>query len=212
MARHTTRNGDRDLPQNPAYASKYAELVEQLIPKGAVQIDISFPPYWKAVELTGFRAIPLKRDETQKFYDAETDTYIPFTRIHWKNVGPDLECRRGPVDDGVVETVQTGRIFTTGAFKSLPLEQYFGLELTVICKEKTKLPPNEHSQGRPRTMWMFETWATPETYQLIESRREEDIKRLIEIQRAADRIAVEEMARLNAHRKIGSTVGIPVSA
>lgn len=210
MAKHITRSGDADLAANPAYQDKMKALMEQLVPKGAVQLDISFPPYWKAELTSGFRAIPLRRDETQKFYDVDDDIWIPFVRYHWKNTGPALDCRRGAVDDGVIETVETGRIFTTSAFAGLPLEKYFGFEMTVLCVDQRKLPPNQNSKGQPRKFWEFQTFVMPEVYAQIESRREEDMRHIIQLQRNADRLALEEMARINAHRNLGSNIGIPV--
>jgi hypothetical protein len=211
MAKHTTRSGDADLANNPVYVDKLKLLMDQLVPKGAVQMDISFPPYWKAAELTGFRGIPLKLDESQKFYNVETDEWVPFARWHWKNTGGPLDCRRGAVDDGEIETVQPGRVFTTSAFAGLPLSSYIGFEMTIICKASTKLPANDRSGGKPRSFWVFETYVMPEVYARIESKRDEDMQYIIQLQRNADRLALEEMTRINAHRKLGSTIALPTN-
>lgn len=200
--RRPARVIDPNIQENPAFVSKMEALMSTLVPDGWTKLDISFPPYWKADLATGFRAICLKREEPRNEQD--------FVRYHWKNTGPALDCRRGSVRDGEIETVESGRIFTTGAFAGLPLHKYFGFEMTVICAEMRQLAGNEESDWAPRDFWVFDTYVSPETQQLIESRREEDMAIVARAARQADILAVEEMERINAHKRLGSNIGIPV--
>lgn len=200
--RRPERVVDPNLQNNPAFISKMEALMSTLVPEDWTKLDVSFPPYWKADLATGFRAVILKREDPRNEKD--------FTRYHWKNTGPALDCRRGSVADGEIETVETGRIFTTGAFAGLPLHKYFGFELTVICADIRKLPGNEESDWVQRDFWVFDTWVSPETQKLVESRREEDMAIVARASRQADIMAIEEMERINAHRRLGSNIGIPV--
>lgn len=217
MAKHADRNGDpalRELKErqraelaekrrevkenNPVYQEKM-EALRALIREGAQKVDLSFPPYWKAAELTGFRAVLLKRDDR----DIKPDGTV-FTRFHWKNTGPGpLDCRRGKVEDGVIESVPVGAIFTTSNFAGLPLQKWFGFEVTVLCIESRTLPGNEKSEYVERDFWEFEGHLMPEDIARIESKDQEDMLFVIEAQRQADREAVIEMARLNSAQRIG---------
>lgn len=195
---------DPNLQNNPAFVSKMEATMAALLPEGSeyIKLDVSFPPYWKAELATGFRAQVLKREDPRNERD--------FTRYHWKNLGPAIDCRRGSVSDGEIETVETGRIFTTGAFAGLPLDKYFGFELTIICSDLRQLPGNEASEFAPRDFWVFDTYVTPQVHALIESRRDEDMQLVARAARNAELIAIEEMERINAHKRLGSNIGIPV--
>ena len=196
------RNIDPDLKNNPAFKSKIEALMAAIVPENWTKLDISFPPYFKAELATGFRAKVLSYEAPRNERD--------FGRFVWQNTGPAIDCRRGAVADGEIETVETGRIFTTGAFAGLPLEKYFGFELAVIVADMRQLPGNEDSDWVPRDFWVFETHVSPETLAMIESQREEDIQFKIAAARNAKRLAVAEMERINAHKELGSNIGIPV--
>jgi hypothetical protein len=186
------------LENNPAYQEKLKAL-RGLIREGAQKVDLSFPSYWKAEVLTGFRAVLLKRDDR----DVKPDGKV-FIRYHWRNTGPaPLDCRKGKVSDGVIESIPIGGIFTTSHFAGLPLHKWYGFEVTVLCLDKRKLPGNEESEWVERDMWDFEGHLMPEDIARIESKDQDDMLFVIEAQRMADRSAVMEMARLNSAERIG---------
>lgn len=193
---------DPNLKENPAYVGKMEALMSALLPGDFVKLDLNFPPYYKAELATGFRGIVLKREDPRNEKD--------FTRYHWKNTGPAFDCRRGAVADGELEAVETGRIFTTGAFGGLPLDKYFGFEVVVICADSRQLPGTEESNWVVRDFWVFDTYVSPETNALLESRREEDMQFVARAARNAQLLAIEEMERINAHKRLGSNIGIPV--
>lgn len=217
MANHSKRDGDPEIQrlkreqreqleakrqamkeENPVYQEKLAAL-KSLIREGAQKVDLTFPAYWKAAELTGFRAILLRRDER----DVKPDGSV-FTRYHWRNTGPaGLDCRKGRVEDGVIETVPINGIFTTSHFAGLPLHKWFGFEVTVLCLRSDTLPGNEASGYVERDFWVFEGHLMPDDIKKIESKDQQDMLFVIEAQRQADRTAVLEMARLNSAERIG---------
>ena len=217
MANHTKRDGDPEIQrlkreqreqleakrqamkeENPVYQEKLAAL-KTLIREGQQKVDLSFPPYWKAAELTGFRAVLLRRDDR----DVKPDGSV-FTRYHWKNTGPaPLDCRQGKVEDGVIVTVPIGGIFTTSHFAGLPLHKWYGFEATVLCITSRTLAGNAESNFVERDFWEFEGHLMPDDIKKIESKDQEDMLFVIEAQRQADRTAVMEMARLNSAERIG---------
>ena len=224
--KHSVRDGDPEIQRlkqeqreqlearrrevkenNPVYQEKL-EALRKLIRKGQQKVDLSFPPYWKAAELTGFRAQLLRRDDR----DVKPDGSV-FTRFHWKNTGDEpLQCRQGKVEDGVIVDVPVGGIFTTSNFAGLPLHKWFGFEVTVLCMDQRQLPGNEASEWKPRDFWEFEGHLMPEDIARIESKDQEDMLFVIEAQRAADRAAVMEMARLNSAERLGMAEKLRVEA
>lgn len=223
MANHTKKDGDADIARlkqeqreqlaakrrevkesNPVYQEKRAALAD-LIRPGMEKLDLNFPPYWKAEEMTGFRAKLLRRDERDRKDDGTV-----FTRFHWQNTGPGpLDCRRGRVEDGVIETVPVGAIFTTGDFKGLPMDNWYGIEVTVICIEMDKLPGNAESEWVERDFWRWEAHVDPADKLLIESRKVEDMERVMRLQRAAEDMADAEMIRLNTIEKLQRRQAVP---
>lgn len=215
--RRPARNIDPNMKDNPAYQTKMQALVSTLIPEGFKKLDISFPPYWKADIATGFRAIVLRREDPKlEFKDdgsvGQKEGPGQFSRYLWKNTGLPLDCRRGAVADGEIETIDVGRIFSTSAFGGLNLDKYLGCELAVLCVDIRQLPGTKESNFAPRDMWVFDTYVSDETEKLIESRAEGDMLRLQEAQREADLLAQAEMMKLNATRKLQAAahIGIPV--
>lgn len=220
MANHTKKDGDAEIARmkqeqrdalaakkremkesNPVYQEKRAALASLLRP-GMEKLDLNFPPYWKAEEMSGFRAKLLRRDERDRKDDGSV-----FTRFHWQNTGPGpLDCRRGRVEDGVIETVPVNGIFTTGDFKGLPMDEWYGCEVAVICLEMDKLPGNAESEYVERDFWRFEAHVSTEDKLLIESRKVEDMERRQRMILAAEAQADAEMIRLNTVTKIASKV------
>jgi hypothetical protein len=89
--------------------------------------------------------------------------------------------------------------FSISAYKALPLDRYFGLEVAVICTAlRTGLPPTEDSEGMPRDMWVWKMMVSPQVKELLVSRRKEDMAFLKEAQRIAGRKHLEELARSQA--------------
>lgn len=205
MAKHQKTDGDETLAQrnggsqteealaeNLTYGEDMQALAAELgVTKDMVKADIGFPPYWKADMAKGFRGIILMRDER----DPE------FVRYHIENTGPRaLDCQQGSVDDGVVESVAPGSIFTCSAYGALPLDRFFGFEVVVMVTGSRKLPGNKRSNGVPRDMWEFKVLVKPEIDALLKSRRAEDAKHVSLLQQAAKRKALEEVTLLNAKR------------
>ena len=216
MVTHKSRGGDEELRKfreqqrqelqekrqemldnNPVYQEKLKAL-KALIREGAQKADLTFPPYFKIDEMTGFRGILLRRDDR----DVKDDGTV-FIRYHWRNTGPEpLDCRRGKVEDGVIETVPVGGVFTTGHFGNLPFQKWFGFEVTVLALEKRTMPANSKIP-LDHTFWTCEAHLMPEDLAKIEARDEESMQFVIQAQLAADREAVREMARLNSAERLG---------
>lgn len=200
---------DPNFRSNPAFQSKLEATMAAIVPANFVQLDISFPPYWKCELATGFFAKVLGLEPARNERD--------FDRWLWQNQGPAIDCRRGKVNDGEIETVEKGRIFTTGAFGGLRLENYIGFELAVICEGQRQLDGNEESGYAPRTFWEFKVMVSPETLAQIQSTRDQDVQFRIAAARQAKLLAIQEMERLNVGKRLGlghqpvmETTGIPV--
>jgi len=161
-----------------------------LIPKDFVETEIGFPPYWKASLNKGFRGIVLGYD------DRDPD----FVRIHIENTGPALDCQKGPVDDGVIQTVNTGRIFTISKFGALPLEQYIGVDVVVICTGSRKLPGNEASRNVPRDLWEWRVFVSKDVETLLRSRRTKEREQLRLLQQEARSKMLGEIATIQARK------------
>jgi len=182
-------------PMAPDLAGIPAELAG-LIPEEFVETEIGFPPYWKAGVEKGFRGIILGYD------DRDPD----FVRIHIENTGPMLQCQRGPVDDGVVQMVNTGRIFTISKFGALPLEQYIGVDVVVICTGSRKLPGNEASRNVPRDLFEWRVFVSKDVENLLRSRRATEREHLKKLQEEARMKMLGEIANINA-RKLAEKTG-----
>lgn len=183
--------------REPKNIDELPEEVQQEIasaaPEGWVEEAVGFPPYWKPDLGKSFRGVVLMRDERDP----------NFVRYHIEAREP-VDCQRGPADDGVVETVGTGEIFTTSAFAALPLDRFFGFEVFVLVKGSRRLPGNESSNNMPRDLWEFKVLVSPETKKLLDSQRKENIAYLKELRATANRKAMENMMRLNeANAKSG---------
>lgn len=161
-----------------------------LIPQEFVETEIGFPPYWKAAVNKGFRGIILGYD------DRDPD----FVRIHIENSGMPLDCQRGPVDDGVISTVPVGRIFTISKFGALPLEQYIGVDVVVLCVGSRKLPGNEASRNVPRDLFEWRVFVSKDVENLLRSRRAQEREQLAKLQQEARNKMLAEIATINAKK------------
>lgn len=185
--RHSRRTVDTNI-ENPAYQEDLAATMAAVVPEGYVEEQVTFPPYWKPDVAKGWRGIVIARDER----DVKFPRYIIESMVT-------IDCRTGKVTDGEIVTVTPGMNFSISAYKALPLDRYFGLEVAVICKElRSGLPPTEESDGMPRDMWVWQMFVSPEVKALLTSRRKEDMAYLKEAQRLAQRKHLEELARSQA--------------
>lgn len=215
--KHTTTDGDAALAarangETPSTEKKDAiatvssdaslagldPALQALIPKNFVETDIGFPPYWKADVNKGFRGIILGFD------DRDPD----FVRIHIENTGPALDCQRGPVDDGVVSTVQPGRIFTIGKFGALPLEGFIGVEVVALCVGKRKLPGNEASRNVPRDLYEWRMLVAKEVEELMKGRRQKERDQLRKLQEEARGKMLAEIASIQAKKLAENSGGV----
>ncbi len=172
-----------NLKGNPEYDAQMAATLELLVPAGYTEVNLTFPPYWKPTIGQGFRATVLYRDEREE----------SFPRYVLQSATK-LDCRKGPVDDGEIITIQQGMNFSIGVYASLPLERFFGLELVAIATGMQRLPANKN-RDIPYDMWQFRTMVNPEVMKKITSNREEDVRFLQEAQRNAHREMLKELAR-----------------
>ncbi len=201
---------DPSYKDNPAFKSKLEATMAAIVPENFQRLDISFPPYWKAALAEGFFGQVLGLEPARNERD--------FDRWLWRNAGPSLDCRRGSVKDGEIETIEKGRIFTTGAFGGLRLENYIGFELAVICAGQDELPGNEESDWAPRSFWRFDVYVSPETLAMIDSQRDEDVQFRIAAGKQAKRAMIAEMERINVGKRLGAagpqifdTTGVPAA-
>ena len=207
MAKHTRTNGDENLigrnihspevlAQNTVYQEDMDAELKRLFGEEAeefVKGDIGFPPYWKPNIAKGFRGIILARDIRNP----------QFQRYQVENTGPAFDCRSGPARDGVLMTVETGQIFSISAWRALPLDKYFGLEVVVVAVGKDEgLPPNDESNGQPRDMWRWSLWTKKENQRLLASQTKEDLQFLVAQQREARRKMLVSMATLNPDNQL----------
>jgi hypothetical protein len=153
--------------------AELASLMKEFTPEGWKEESIGFPPYWKAEPGSGCRGIMMALDRRDE----------QFPRYHIEATIP-LDCRRGPVDDGEIVTVGTGEIFTMSTYAGLPLENYMGFEVAILCTGLRKLPPNEYSEGLPRDFLVFKTFVSNEVHTLLKSRRKEDALLVAEARRS----------------------------
>lgn len=190
-SRHTTRTVNTNpeaLNENPAYQQDMAATMQAIVPEGYVEEQVTFPPYWKPDVAKGWRGIVIARDERE----------VKFPRYIIESAVT-IDCRTGKVNDGEIVTVTPGMNFSISAYKALPLDRYFGLEVAVICTAlRTGLPGTEESEGMPRDMWVWKMMVSPQVKELLVSRRKEDMAFLKEAQRIAGRKHLEELARSQA--------------
>lgn len=171
------------LQGNPEYEKDLAATIELLVPAGYTDVNLTFPPYWKPVIGQGFRATVLYRDEREE----------SFPRYVLQSATK-LDCRKGPVDDGEILSIQPGMNFSIGVYAALPLERFFGLELVAIATGMQRLPANKNRE-LPYDMWQFRTLVAPEVLKKITSNREEDVRFLQDAQRSAHREMLKELAK-----------------
>jgi len=188
---HTTRTVNTNpeaLADNPAYQTDMAATMAAVVPEGYVEEQVTFPPYWKPDVAKGWRGTVIARDERE----VKFPRYIIESAIT-------IDCRTGKVTDGEIVTVTPGMNFSISAYKALPLDRYFGLEVAVICTAlRTGMAPTEESEGMPRDMWVWKMLVHPDVKKLLDSRKKEDMAFLREAQRIAGRKHLEELARSQA--------------
>jgi hypothetical protein len=138
------------------------------IPKGWVEEQVGYAPYWKAVkEGDAFIGRVLMRDERNE----------EFVRYILECTKAPVVCARGPAEGAEEVIVNVGEEFTCSAYAALPLDRFYGLEVMVIAKGKRKLnPTNDNPQKRD--LWEFRVLVSPEDKKKLALSREEAAKRL----------------------------------
>jgi hypothetical protein len=179
--KHTETNGDEALNRMRENDPELAEM----IPAHYKKTVIGFPPYFVCQVGKAFRGTVLLRDERDP----------NFVRYHIQS-STVLDCQTGPIDDGVVITVQPGEVFTLGAYAALPLERMFGLEVAVLCKGQRRLPLKPEDEGIPRDLFEFEVFVDPETEKMLASQRLEDQAYLKEAAGKARKLALDNMVQM----------------
>lgn len=135
-------------------AEKLGEDWASLVPEEGWQEEATgFDPYWTPELGKTFRAMVIDID------DKDSD----FIRYRMQNAGDEaIVCQRGPASDAEEIEVQPGEHFTCSAYASLPLNQFYGIEVRVVVYENRKLPGNEQSFNKPRDLWLFKVLVSPE--------------------------------------------------
>ena len=101
-------------------------------------------------EQTGFA--PYLKLEPGLIFEARVisvDDSGEFRRIHMQSYTDGLQCNRGTGEHLKQETVNEGDFFSMSSYQTLPLENYVGMRLRVVVKEKTPIKGG-------RTMWNFD--------------------------------------------------------
>ena len=133
--------------------------------------QVGFPPYWAPIRegalfMGRIVALDTRQEDFQR-YVVQATKFPMF-------------CRLGPSDDAEKIMVPSGDFFTVSAYASLPLEDFFDIEVLVAATKKRKLPGNEASKGVKRDMWMWEVKVPGEKEKrMVETRRAEKAKELM---------------------------------
>jgi hypothetical protein len=140
--------------------------------KGWSRQQVGFPPYWS----------PMREGSLFFGRIVALDTRQPdFYRYIVQATKFPMFCKLGPTDDAEKIMVPTGDFFTVSAYASLPLEDFFDIEVLVEATKKRKLPGNEASKGVKRDLWMWNVRVESEKEKkMIETRRSEKAKQLME--------------------------------
>jgi hypothetical protein len=146
--------------------------------KGWSRQQVGFPPYWSP------------QREGQPFFGrvVALDTrQEDFYRYVIQATKFPMFCRLGPADDAEKILVQPGDFFTVSNYASLPLEDFFDIEVIAIATKKRKLPGNEASKGVKRDLWMWDVRVESEKEKrIIEQRRSEKAKELMAARELSD--------------------------
>jgi hypothetical protein len=139
--------------------------------KGWSRQQVGFPPYWSP------------QREGQPFFGrvVALDTrQEDFYRYVIQATKFPMYCRLGPADDAEKILVQPGDFFTVSNYASLPLEDFFDIEVIAIATKKRKLPGNEASKGVKRDLWMWDVRVeSDKEKKIIEQRRSDKAKELM---------------------------------
>lgn len=97
-----------------------------------------FAPYLKLSPDLIFEARVIQVDDTGEF-----------RRIHMQSYTDGLKCNRGSGEHLQEEIVNAGDFFSMSPYQTLPLENYVGMRLRVVVKDKTPIKGG-------RSMWNFD--------------------------------------------------------
>lgn len=144
--------------------------------------QIGFPPYWNPMgslktreEAIGRKLLfkPVALDER----DPEFPRYIcQASRVP-------IMCQSGPADDAKPVLVKVGENFTLSPYAALPLDRYFDIEVYIEITGTRKLVGNEASNNRPRDLWEWKLKVSPQDQKMLNARRADETKRLMEARR-----------------------------
>lgn len=197
MANQQTRSGSERQTVGPKdVASVNAEDILNTPPEGMMTAgeapegweaeQIGFPPYWnprmefidpnnarkgmKPGTGNSFLGTVVNRDERDEHFHRYV---IQASRA--------IRCQNGPSDDAEEVIVQKGEFFTLSTYASLPLENYFGMEVYVTPIQKRKIKDDPET-GEPRDLWRFKLMVSPASKKLLTDKRAEHTKLLLEAQ------------------------------
>lgn len=143
------------------------QILDQI--QGWDTVETGFAPYWKA---------ELGKCLVAKFVACDArDERFPRYILQATRVA--IECQRGPVDDAEFVTVQPGEFFTMTVYAGLDMERYLDLEMFIKIKGERKLPGNDASGGKPRTLYEFDVRCSPEDKKKINALRAQDMQLLM---------------------------------
>lgn len=170
-----------ELTQNPARAMDAGEA-----PEGWEEEQIGFPPYWnprmefidpqvpskgyKPGTGNSFLGTVVNRDER----DENFPRYII-------QASRPIICQSGPAAEAEEILVQKGEFFSMSVYASLPLEDYFGMEVWVQPVSKRKIKDDPET-GDPRQVWRFKLMVSPASKKLLKERKDQHTKLLLEAQ------------------------------
>lgn len=150
---------------NPATMTEFEKIIAQQLQTWE-RVETGFAPYYKPEVGAGFFAKVC-------VLDARDPNFIRYvlqcTRM-------ELKCARGPVDGAEEVIVKPGEFFTLGEYASLPLQEFFDIEVAVLCTDQRKLAGNEGSNGKPRKMFEFTVTCSPEDNKKLKARKADEMK------------------------------------
>lgn len=115
-------------------------------------------------EVVGSGFSPYCKPQVGRIYDCmptDIDMRDPnFTRYVYQNLGKDLPCAAGPINDAEEVIVKTGEFFSMSEYRAIPFVALLGLRVQILCTGRRNLPPKD---GKPRTaMYEFKYKMSPE--------------------------------------------------
>lgn len=150
--------------------------------KGWADEQIGFPPYWNP--LGNFKTKEEAIGRKLLFKPVALDERDPdFPRYICQATRVAIMCQSGPSADAKPVLVKPGENFTLSPYAALPLDRYFDIEVYIEVTGTRKLAGNEESNNRPRDLWEWKLQVSPQDQKMLNGRRAEETKRLMEARR-----------------------------